>query len=186
MNAPLAVILALWLALASAACRATQAWDARGIDPPRLELVMRIVVTCTAPERPAPESASKDGRRDEIWPIVGGRFTGKHIRGTVVPGGGDFPVTRPDGVTVIDALYRLKTDDGVTIIIHNRGLEYPGATPADFRYSLAPEFIAPQGKYAWLNRHTFVATLVYPVPESMRLARNESENDRLIEVYQVR
>jgi hypothetical protein len=82
---------------------------------------------------------------------VGGRFTGKDIRGTVVP-------------------------DGVTIIIHNRGLEYPGATPADFRYRLAPEFLAPQGKYAWLNRHTFVATLVYPVPESMRL----------VEVYQVR
>lgn len=102
---------------------------------------MRIVVTCTAPE-----SASKDGRRDEIWPIVGGRFTGKDIRGTVVPGGGDFPVTRPDGVTVIDALYRLKTDDGVTIIIHNRGLEYPGAMPADFRYRLAPGVHRPAGQ----------------------------------------
>jgi len=146
---------------------------------------MRIVVTCTAPERVGPDAASKDGRRDEIWPITGGRFSGRNIRGTVVAGGGDFPVVRPDGVTVVDALYRLKTDDGVTIIIHNRGLEQPGPAPGEFRYRLAPEFIAPQGKYDWLNRNIFVATLVYPVPESMRLSRGEAENDRLIEVYQV-
>jgi hypothetical protein len=66
---------------------------------------------------------------------------------------------------------------GATEAWNDRGLDTP---------RLAPEFITPQGKYAWLNRHTFVATLAYPVPESMRLARNEAENDRLIEVYQVR
>jgi hypothetical protein len=120
----------------------------------------------------------------EIWPIIGGRFEGKGIRGTVVPGGGDFPVVRPDGVEVVDALYRLRTDDGVTIIIHNKGLTYPSLRPGDWRYRLAPEFIAPQGKYEWLNSSLFISTLS-DVPSDMRLAKGSNENDRLIQVYRV-
>lgn len=180
----------LLLAAGASVAIAAEGWDPAGLDPPKLELVMRLVVTCSSPERMGPTDASKDGRRDEIWPIIGGRFFGKdihdrEIRGTVVPGGGDFPVVRPDGVTVIDALYRLRTDDGVTIIIHNKGLEYPGAKPDAPIYRLAPEFIAPQGKYEWLNRHVFLSTLVYPVPPEMRLAEGANENDRLIEIYRV-
>jgi hypothetical protein len=163
---------------------AAQDWDMRPRDAPRYELVMQLVVTCSSPEKLGPSDESKDGRRSRIWPIVGGRFVGKDIRGTVVPGGGDFPVMRPDGVVIVDALYRLKTDDGVTIIIHNKGLAYmekPGAA----RYRLVPEFIAPQGKYDWLNKSIFLSTLVTAVPENMRLAKGSNENDRLIEVYRV-
>lgn len=179
--------IALWLSLTTAAVRAAdlEPWGEVGQDQPRLELVMKIVVTCTSPEPVAPTSASKDGQRQEIWPIVGGRFFGKNIRGIVVPGGGDFPVIRPDGVEVIDALYRLRTDDGVTIIIHNKGLAYPGEKLEDWRYRLTPEFIAPQGKYDWLNRHVFISTLVVPVPAALQLAKGPNENDRVIEVYRV-
>lgn len=145
---------------------------------------MQLVVTCTSPERLADTANSKDGLRREIWPIVGGRFVGKGIRGIVVPGGGDFPVMRPDGVVVVDALYRLKTDDGVTIIIHDKGLTYPGDRPGAERYRLAPTFIAPQGKYEWLNSHIFVATLT-DAPARLGLAKRPDQNDRLIEIYQV-
>ena len=124
------------------------------------------------------------GSAPRFWPIVGGRFEGKGIRGTVVPGGGDFPVLRPDGVEVVDALYRLKTDDGVTIIIHNVGLTYPGERPGNERYRLAPQFIAPVGKYDWLNRNLFIATLT-DVPKGMEQARGATQNDRLIQVYRV-
>jgi hypothetical protein len=154
------------------------------LDPIRTELVLNIVVTCSSPERMGPNSASKDGTRDEIWPIIGGRFEGRGIRGTVVPGGGDFPLTRPDGVEVIDALYRLKTDDGVTIIIHNKGLAYPQGAKEWPRYRLVPEFTAPAGKYDWLNKSIFIAALV-EVPAAMALARGEKENDRLIQVHRV-
>lgn len=160
-------------------------WPHTAQDTPRLELVMKIVVTCSSPETLGPGSASKDGRRSEIWPIIGGRFFGKDVRGIVVPGGGDFPVTRPDGVEVIDALYRLQTDDGVTLIIHNRGIAYPGEKPQDWRYRLTPEFIAPQGKYDWLNRNIFVSTLVVPVPGELSQAGGPDQNDRVIEVYRV-
>ena len=129
------------------------AWPLVEIDPVKMELVMQLVVTCTNPEKIGGSAHSKDGTRNEIWPIIGGRFEGKGIRGSVVPGGGDFPVLRPDGVEVVDALYRLRTDDGVTIIIHNVGLTYPGAKPGEERYRLTPQFIAPIGKYDWLNKN---------------------------------
>jgi hypothetical protein len=159
-------------------------WDLTPRDAPRLELVMQLVVTCSNPTAIGGGENSKDGKRTEIWPIIGGRFEGKGIRGTVVPGGGDFPVLRPDGVEVVDALYRLRTDDGVTIIIHNKGLAYPSDKKDDWHYRLSPEFTAPVGKYQWLNSHLFIANLV-DVPDSLRLAKGANENDRLIQVYEV-
>jgi hypothetical protein len=177
-------LAAAYWPLASAADPAPKDWVMVPHDKPTFELVMQLVVTCSTPERVAPTEPSKDGLRREVWPILGGRFVGKGIRGTVVAGGGDFPVMRPDGVVVVDALYRLKTDDGVTIIIDDKGLTYAGKHPGEERYRLAPTFIAPQGKYEWLNSHIFVATLV-DVPPQLRLAKGPNQNDRLIEVYQV-
>ena len=153
------------------------------MDPIRTELVMNLVVTCSLPERMGPNSLSKDGVRDQFWPIIGGRFEGTEIRGSVVPGGADFPVRRPDGVEVIDALYRLRTDDGVTIIIHNQGLTYPGEGEWP-QFRLAPTFTVPIGKYDWLNKSIFLSTLL-PVPSALALASGPNENDRLIQVHRV-
>ncbi|MES2698354.1 MAG: DUF3237 family protein [Pseudomonadota bacterium] len=154
------------------------------VDPIRVVLVMNLVVTCSAPEAMGPEPRSKDGLRGEFWPIVGGRFEGPGIRGVVIPGGADFPVVRPDGVEVIDAFYRLRTDDGVTIIIHNVGLTYPSADAEWPRFRLTPSFTAPVGKYDWLNRAIFLSTLVETPPE-MALASGPGQNDRLIQVFRV-
>ena len=43
------------------------------------------------PER-HPAALGQRGRDcwEEIWPIIGGRFEGPRIRGTVIPGGGEF------------------------------------------------------------------------------------------------
>ena len=150
----------------------------------KLEHVMNIIVTCSSPTKLGGSEESKDGIRNEIWEIIGGMFEGKNIKGTVIPGGGDFPVTRPDGVTVVDALYRLKTDDGETIIIHNCGLEYKPTEQTPEKYRLCPTFTAPGGKYDWLNKHIFLSTLV-DVPEDLALASGSEENDRLIQVYKV-
>lgn len=176
-------LVALVSAGASASARAAETTMMTAYDRPGLDLVMQLVVTCTDPEPIGGGAASSDGERTEIWPIVGGRFEGPNIRGTVIPGGGDFPVKRPDGVEVIDALYRLKTDDGVQIIIHNKGLYYPKTDTVPEKFRLAPEFIAPVGKYDWLNRAIFLSTLV-DVPKAMQLA-GPGQNDRLIEVYRV-
>jgi hypothetical protein len=152
----------------------------KDFDPIRSELVMNLVVTCSKPERMGASTTSKDGTRDFIWPIIGGRFEGPNIRGTVVPGGADYPVMRPDGIWVIDALYRLRTDDGTIIIIHNRGLAY-----SEDKYRLVPEFTVTEGKYDWLNKSIFLSTLVTDFPASMRLAKGPDENDRLIQVHRI-
>tara|TARA_R110002110_G_scaffold415821_3_gene656935 strand:- start:24697 stop:25284 length:588 start_codon:yes stop_codon:yes gene_type:complete len=154
--------------------------DAEVYDQIGLELVMNIVPICTAPEVMGPEDNAADGVRNRLWPIVGGWFWGNGISGRVIPGGGDFPVTRPDGVTVIDALYRLETDDEYQIIIHNKGLAYPNGT-----YRLAPIFNITGDKYAWLRDSTFVANLVVPVPEEIRRPLGPNENDRLIQVFRL-
>lgn len=167
--------------------RATAAppeWRMIAHDQPHLKLVMQLIVTCSSPQRVAKTPESKDGLHRDVWPIIGGRFVGIGIRGRVVPGGWDFPFRRPDGAEIVNAVYLLKTDDGATILIHDKGLEYPGKHDGRERYRLSPTFVAPQGKYEWLNNHIFVATLT-DVPPPLRLAKGPNENDRLIEVYQV-
>lgn len=109
------------------------------------------------------------------WPV---RWS-EH-QGYVVPGGADYAVSRSgDGIWEIDALYRLLTDDGVTIIIHNYGIWIGGD-----KYRLTPEFWAPEGKYGWLNKGVFVCTLS-DVPPGYGLANGPNENDRLLQVYRV-
>ena len=153
-----------------------------------VELVLNLVVTCSDMEPtggPEVKGSSKDGVRDEVWPIVGGRFWGKGIRGVVMPGGADYPIVRPDGVVVIDALYRIKTDDGVSIVIHNKGLSY-GIPPGGKEYfRTRPEFFAPAGKYDWLNKSEFIATLIFPVPPEFAVATGPTVNDRLIQVFRL-
>ena len=119
-----------------------------------------------------------DGKRS-IYPIVGGTVAGPAIKGQVVPGGGDFFVDRPDGAGVVDALYRIKTDDGTVIILHNKGLFYftesgkqklaagQKTGPADEYCRTVPEFIAPAGKYDWLNKSIFVGTITDGAPDEV-------------------
>ena len=85
-------------------------------------------------------------------------------------GGYDWQLTRPDGVTVIDALYLLETDDGVHLRCRNRGLRR--GDPAvmqrlaagedvdadEYYFRCVPEFSAPAGRYGWLNDSVFVST----------------------------
>jgi hypothetical protein len=157
----------------------------RNYDPIQTELVMNLVVTCSPPETMGPNKQSKDGIRDDFWPIIGGYFEGPGIKGSVIPGGADYPLVRPDGVVIIDAFYRLKTDDGVNILIHNKGLAYPDAAKSDWgTYRLSPIFTTPQGKYDWLNKSIFLSTLV-KTPEHMTVAEGPDENDRLIQVHRV-
>jgi hypothetical protein len=135
-------------------------------DPIRTQLAIELHVKLGPTE---PMGPSIDGDRS-VYPIVGGTFSGPGIKGRVVPGGGDFYVERPDGVGVVDALYRLETDDGAIIIIHNKGFYIPTEAgrrkekagqpqqPEDRYFRTVPEFVAPKGRYDWLNRSIFVGS----------------------------
>ncbi|MFA5966354.1 MAG: DUF3237 domain-containing protein [Sphingomonas sp.] len=108
-----------------------------------------------------------DGMR-RIIPIFSGPVEGPNIRGRLLGQGADWQLTRADGVTVADATYAIETDDAVVIQIRNRGLRHGPAEvmqrlgrgedvdPADYYFRTIPEFIAPVGKYDWLNRSVFV------------------------------
>ncbi len=154
------------------------------------ELVLQINVQLGPREE---MGKGPDGTRVN-YPIAGGTFVGKDIdgkpmKGTVVPGGADMSVMREDGVTRINALYRLKTDDGEIIIIDNagiwrlnesglakqaKGLEFKDMKETDFYCRTVPSFKTQPGKHAWLNDYIFVGSI-----------DGVSEHEVLISVYRM-
>lgn len=144
-------------------------------DPIQTSLVLELHVKLGPTEV---LGAAYDGART-VFPIVGGTFSGPGLKGTVVSGGADFFVERPDGTGIVDALYRIRTDDGATIIIHNKGIYTPTPEglrkekageklmPADRYCRTVPEFIAPAGRYGWLTRSIFVGTILDGGPDEV-------------------
>jgi Protein of unknown function (DUF3237) len=108
--------------------------------------------------------ATKYGTRRMI-PITGGTFNGPNIKGTVLPGGADFQVTRADGDTEFEARYMVKTHDGVAIHVTNRVLFHmPKNTPNAQPYLRSViELEAPSNSaYDYLNHAFFLGTLEVP------------------------
>src|SRR3954447_9908818 len=56
--------------------------------------------------------------------IAGGQFDGPRLRGTVLPGGGDWTLLRGDGVLELDLRITLQTDDGALIHMTSFGLRH--------------------------------------------------------------
>jgi hypothetical protein len=129
---------------------------------PRTELVWEATVDI-APTMDLGESPL--GRRRMV-PITGGAFVGPRLRGKVLAGGADRQLVRKDGVTQLNALYEMQTDDGAVLTVLNRvTIDRPAGQPA-YMLSLV-EITAPEGPHAWLNRSVFVGTL-HPLPPERR------------------
>jgi hypothetical protein len=125
-------------------------------DAPQLEFALQLKVTLG-------EAFSIDntqhGRRTVI-PITGGTFEGPLLKGTIINGGADYQLANAQGRTELEAIYCIKTDDGVYIHVRNRGI-IAGGQDADgkptFYFRAAPQFEAPaDSKYGWLNNSLFV------------------------------
>ncbi len=118
---------------------------------------MRLAVTL-GPNEDVGETF--DGHRLN-YPITGGRFVGRDMAGEVIGSGADISHRRSDGIAQIDALYRIRTDDGTIIIVHNSGLyEDASFSPSGRNYLVTrPVFTAPKGRYDWLNRSLFIGTV---------------------------
>lgn len=91
-----------------------------------------------------------------IIPITGGTFEGPNIKGTIIPGGADYQMSgEVQGRTEVEAIYCIKTDDGVNIHVRNCGLICSGQ--GGFYFVTSPKFEAPiDSKYAWLNNAVYV------------------------------
>ena len=124
-------------------------------EAPQLEFALQLKVTLG-------EAYSIDntqhGRRTVI-PITGGTFEGKGLKGTIVNGGADYQLNA-EGRTELEAIYCIKTDDGIYIHVRNRGIIANGKDAdgkPSFYFRAAPQFEAPDdSKYGWLNNSLFV------------------------------
>lgn len=121
-----------------------------------------------------------EGRR-RVIPILDGSFDGPELRGLLEPAGAaDWQYTRGDNVTRVEAVYALRTDDGVLIQVRNRGLRHgPEAVmqrlaagaevdPKEYYFRAVPEFTAPRGRYQWLNESLFLCSGAR-FPQAVRL-----------------
>ena len=109
------------------------------------------------------------GRR-RIIPITGGRFRGERLSGRVLPGGADWQIVCPGGLSQLEARYTLETDDGALVYVRNVGLRHGPpevlarlaageAVDAQLYYMrTTPSFETGAERYRWLNRIVCVAT----------------------------
>lgn len=124
---------------------------------PALEYVMELKVTVDGAYG---IGETTHGNRF-IIPITGGTFEGPNIKGTVIPGGADYQmIDTAKGLTELEAIYSIRTDDGVNIHVRNCGLLYNGKDEKGqqtFYFRTAPKFEAPKdSKYDWMNNCIFV------------------------------
>lgn len=128
-------------------------------DTPQMEFALQLKVTlgdvysC---------GETQHGRRT-IIPITGGTFEGPHIKGTIINGGADYQIANTAiNRTELEAIYCIKTDDGIIIHVRNRGIISNGKDAegnSTFYFKAAPQFEAPaDSKYAWLNNALFVCS----------------------------
>ena len=126
-------------------------------DTPQLEFALQLKVTLGETYSCG---ETQHGRRTVI-PITGGTFEGPNIKGTIINGGADYQLANTTlNRTELEAIYSIKTDDGVFIHVRNRGIINSGKDAngnPSFYFKAAPQFEAPaDSKYAWLNNALFV------------------------------
>ena len=125
-------------------------------DTPQLEFALQLKVTLGETYSCG---ETQHGRRTVI-PITGGTFEGPNIKGTILNGGADYQLANAAGRTEVEAIYSIRTDDGVNIHVRNRGIiasSKDAQGNPSFYFRCAPQFEAPaDSKYAWLNNSLFL------------------------------
>ena len=128
-------------------------------DMPQMEFALQLKVTLGD----AYSCGETQHGRRTIIPITGGTFEGPHIKGTIINGGADYQIANTAiNRTELEAIYCIKTDDGIIIHVRNRGIISNGKDAEGnptFYFKAAPQFEAPaDSKYAWLNNALFVCS----------------------------
>ena len=149
------VLLSTIVLLASVLTVSAQVTEPK--DTPQLEFALQLKVTLGDSYD---VGETQHGQRIVI-PITGGTFEGPAIKGTIINGGADYQLANKAlGRTELEAIYSIKTDDGVYIHVRNRGIIWSGKDAQgnpSFYFKAAPQFEAPaDSKYAWLNNALFV------------------------------
>ena len=95
----------------------------------------------------------------EFIPILGGTVSGD-VSGTVMPGGGDWCLTRSDDAYQVEARYLITTSHGDVIDVVNVGvlrhLELDVTGPDMGYFLTTPRFRTTAADLQWLTRSVFV------------------------------
>ena len=130
----------------------------------RLLMTLRVIVP-----QPQKIGVVPQGTR-VIAPITGGTFEGPRLRGKVLPGGGDWLLTRSDGVLELDLRITLEANDGALIYMTSFGLRHgppevlaalargESVDPSKYYFRTAPKFETSAPQYAFLNRLIAIAS----------------------------
>jgi len=114
-------------------------------------------------EKPLEVGPTPHGYR-RIAYIKGGSVKGPKLTGEVLPGGGDWPLLRPDGVSELDIRLTCHTEAGQLVYIFGRGIVHmsgearqrmrrgEAVDPSEYYYRTAAFFETTSEKYGWLNR----------------------------------
>jgi len=132
----------LLAATATLAGNAAHAQDA-GVPPLKYEWLATAEAEL---EPPQPVGKTPHGTRNIVY-VKSGIVKGPKINGKVLPGGGDWYLTRPDGVGEVDVRATIQTDDGALIYTHYKGVI--DAKNGYFRTT--PRYETSHEKYTWLN-----------------------------------
>jgi hypothetical protein len=97
--------------------------------------------------------------------IVGGRFEGPRLRGTMEPYGGDFAFQRPDDTLEADVHLVMRTHDDALIYLSYEGIIHPisqararaGERGRDVYWRMVMRFETSAARYEWLNRVIAIA-----------------------------
>lgn len=122
---------------------------------------LAILTAVLAPARALGETPS--GNR-KIVGVDGGSLVGPRLSGTILPGGGDWALTRRDGVLLLDVRLTIETDDKALIFCSYTGQRHASADvmarlargetvdPSEMYFRIAPRFETSAPAYDWLNR----------------------------------
>ncbi|HEY5209308.1 MAG TPA: DUF3237 domain-containing protein [Stellaceae bacterium] len=136
------------------------------VRAPALEFVFEARVTIA----PTVDMGETPRGRQRMIPITGGVVEGPNFRGTVLAGGADWQILRPDGATELTAQYVIRAEDGTQIAVINRALRH---APPEINARLlanekvdpdlvyfrgSPTFASAAPTHDWLNRSVFICT----------------------------
>ena len=162
--------LRTWLTVAAILAGTQQELAAGADQPPPLRTEFAFEARVKV-DKPMVIGESSHGLR-RIVPILGGPVQGPMLKGNVIAGGADWQFVRPDGAWELQARYTVQTDDGVLILIENRGVRYGRPevmerlakgekVDADQIYCrTVATFEAPRdSRYEWMNHTLFVGSV---------------------------
>jgi hypothetical protein len=131
---------------------------------PKLEFLYEITIDL---DPPIAIGANPHGNR-QIIPLKGGHFEGPRLSGTVIPGGADWLLVRPDGVGALDVRGALQTNDGALIYVQYRGYitNFPALLPRwaanedipheEYYFAITPYYETSAPQYQWLHQTVVV------------------------------